>query len=227
MIDFLLDLVFPPKCLNCGDKSGRENICKDCFLKIPINKTLFCGKCFARIPASKKICHQNFPYLLGAAASYDEKAVKNLILALKFKFIKSAALPLGNLLANYFEKISTLKDEFAIIPIPLSRKRQRQRGFNQSELIADAFAAKTKIPLKKGILTKIKETKPQTETKSLNERLLNVQGCFRISAPEKLREKNIILIDDVTTSGATFLEAATVLKKAGVKKIIALAAARA
>ncbi|MGB9608923.1 MAG: ComF family protein, partial [Minisyncoccia bacterium] len=116
---------------------------------------------------------------------------------------------------------------FIVIPIPLSKQRLKTRGFNQSELIAKSFADFFKIPLKTDLLFRIKNSKPQSEIKDLNQRKLNVLNCFQIKNQELLKGKNIFLIDDVVTTGATIYEAVKVLKSAGAKKIIVLAISKA
>jgi len=225
--DRLLDLIFPPRCLSCQKNLGCGVICDDCLSKIKINQTLFCGKCGARLPQPKKICHKNFPYLLGAATNYENEIAKNLIHSLKFQYIKAAAQPLGNLLIQYTEALSLPLKNFIVIPIPLSKKRLRGRGFNQAELIAKIFAEHFELPPETNLLVRTKNAKPQSEIKNLKERLLNVKDCFAVINQESVASKNILLIDDVITSGATLLEATAALKNAGARKIIALAVAKA
>lgn len=226
-LDSLFNLIFPPLCLNCREIiENNAAICDGCLLKIALNQTLFCGKCGARLPDNKKVCHKDFSYLLGTAASYGDEILKNLIHGLKFQFVKSAARPLGQLLVQYTEKLGLPIGNFSVLPIPLSNRRLKERGFNQSELIANVFADHFQLPLETNCLARVKNTVPQSETRNLIERRENVKGCFSLVNDALIWNKNIILIDDVTTSGATLFEAATVLKNAGARKIIALAVAR-
>jgi ComF family protein len=227
-LEALFNLIFPSKCLACGKNlSNGGVICEECFSLVRINQTLFCGRCLARLPEAKRICHHDFPYTLGAAASYGDETVKKLIHALKFQYSKAAAKPLGNLLVDYVNQLNLNLKNFIVVPLPLSSQRLKKRGFNQSELIAKIFANRFLLQIQTGCLVRSKNSKPQSETKNLNERRENIKGCFGIKSPDMLGGKNIILIDDVTTSGATLLEAAEVLKSAGVKKIIALTVAKA
>ena len=237
MLSFLFDVLFPPICLNCRQsvKHG-ETVCDSCFSGIKISKTFFCGKCYARLPAEvstkaglatvKKICHQDFPYLLGAAADYQDTTVKHLVRNLKFGFIRSAARPLAFLLVHYAGNTNYPTTGFAVVPIPLSRARERQRGFNQSFLIAEIFANHFGLELNPDILIRNKNTKAQSEINNFAEKRGNVKNCFSVKRPDSVQGKNFILIDDVVTSGATFFEAAGALKRAGAKKIVALAAAK-
>ncbi len=227
-LDKLIDLIFPSNCLGCGKTMGSgAAICGECLTKINVNNTLFCGKCSARLAEGKRMCHLDFPYALGAATDYTDEIVKNLVHLLKFKYVKSAAEPLARLLVRYAENLRIPIAEYLVMPIPLSGRRSRERGFNQSELIAEIFAAHFGLLLETKNFLRTKNTKAQSETKNLSERSENVKNCFGIKNPELFRGKKIILIDDVTTSGATFLEAALALKSADAKKIIALAVARA
>jgi len=227
ILDSLLELLFPSVCISCSKKVEAGNvICSSCFLKIPLHDTLFCGRCNARLPGGRKICHADFPYLLGAASNYDG-AAKELVHQLKFRFIKSAARPLGELLANYTKKLPITLKNWLVVPLPLSPRRLRERGFNQSEEIAKIFAEKLNLLLVDGSLLRQKNSKPQSETKNAAERMENVSGCFSASNSDKVAGRSIILIDDVTTSGATFLEASRTLKSAGARRILALAATKA
>ena len=114
-----------------------------------------------------------------------------------------------------------------LIPIPLSKHRERERGWNQSELLAAALlkcGGGDFFEVRTDILTKIKNTESQTK-KNRAARLENLRDCFEIAHPEKISGRNIILLDDVTTTGATFEEAKKTLKKAGARKILAVAVA--
>lgn len=227
MLTWFLDLLFPPLCLNCRQsvKSG-EAVCDLCFSNIKIFKTFFCGKCRLRLAESKKICHQDFPYLLGAAADYQNETVKYLVQNLKFGFVRSAARPLASLLVMCAEIIGYPLTGFVVAPIPLSKMRGRQRGFNQSFLIAKIFAEHFNLELNPDMLAREKNTRPQSEIEDFEKKRENVKNCFSVKEPNSIQGKNIILIDDVVTSGATLFEAANALKRAGAKKIIAFAAAK-
>lgn len=228
ILDGLLDIIFPSYCVGCNIYiTGGKTICEKCFAGIKINSGFFCGRCSARLPVAKKICHPDFPYILGSASSYDDEKIKNLVRLLKFKYIKKSAEPLADLIVRYISATNLEIKNFTVVPIPLSRKRLRERGFNQAELIAAKIAEYFGLPLRTDILLRQKHTKPQSETKTLYERKNNVIGCFVINNSEKLLNGNILLIDDVTTSGATLLAAAEALKLCGARKIIALTAARA
>lgn len=224
----LLDIIFPALCLNCGvSLKPGETICDSCFTAIPVNSTFFCGSCRARLPYGKRVCHYDFPYLLGAASDYNNPAVKNLIHALKFNHIKRAAAPLAKLLTQYTDITKFSWVNRIVIPVPLGNKRYRSRGYNQAAEIAKLFAQNANLIYEEKCVARIRDTLPQTEANSAKERFQNVKDCFAISDPKKIRGKNVILIDDVVTSGATFTSAAETLKAAGARSILALAVAKA
>lgn len=232
MLNSLLDIFFPPLCLNCGAyvRSG-ETVCENCFRAVPLYASLFCGRCRARIPppaaGSRSRCHPSHPCVLGAAADYGSPAVKNLIHALKFSGVKRAAAPLAELIARYMKDIGFTPAAQIVVPVPLGKNRLRERGYNQAAEIARHVAKHFQLALEEALLIRTKNTKPQTELKSSRERAENVQDCFAAPQPEKVRGRRILLVDDVTTSGATFFAAAKALKAAGARSILALAAAKA
>lgn len=224
----LADIIFPPQCLVCEeDVLSAKIVCESCFLKININDTFFCGKCGSRMAMGKRLCHFDFPYILGAAGSYKNEVLKNLIKGLKFRSVKMAADPLSELLVRYAREIDFPWQNFLVIPMPLSRQRERRRGFNQSELIAERFAKNMGIPFENKILVRHKNSTPQSELKNWENREENVRNCFLVKSPEIIKSKNVILIDDVLTSGSTMLSAATALKEAGIKRLVALVLAKA
>ena len=223
----LIDIVFPPLCLNCGsDVSSGRIICGECFLRIKVNETLFCGRCGARMATGIKICHFDFPYFLGAVGSYKDVILRNLIWGLKFRSVKLAADPLSDLLYNYTNKINFPWKSFTVVPLPLSKRRERKRGFNQSELIAEKFAKKAELPFENKVLIRHRHSSPQSDLKKWESREENVQNCFSVVSPEKLAGKNVILVDDVTTSGSTLISATSALKEVGVRRLVALVIAK-
>lgn len=109
-----------------------------------------------------------------------------------------------------------------LIPIPMSEERRRERGFNQTEIMADRIHKQggSSLQLGHNLLIKTRHTRPQAELKRA-ERLVNLKEAFSVPAPESVRGRNVILIDDVSTTGATLREAADTLKKAGAREVIA------
>lgn len=226
-VDFISEILFPPRCLACGVSLKAGVICELCLEEIPRHKTLFCAHCGARLPAAKKICHRETDYLLGSAGPYDNTTLKLLIHNLKFRGVRHAAEPLADLLARYLVDVALNMNGYFLIPLPLSWQRRNERGFNQAEEIARRLAERLPLQMRNDILIRSRHTKPQTETTSAAERRENILGCFSVTKPGDVLHKDIILLDDVTTSGATLGEAARTLKTADARKIIGLTAAKA
>jgi ComF family protein len=164
---------------------------------------------------------------LGAATSYENPAIQSLVQALKFRRVKRAAHPLAGILIEYIASLGIIFDNSLVIPVPLSKPRLKGRGFNQAELIACPIAQAYGLTLNTGELIRARHAKPQSEMRNVAERRENIRGAFAVTPSTVIRGKKIVLIDDVTTSGATFLEAARALKAAGAGRIIALAVAKA
>lgn len=174
------------------------------------------------------------PYTLGAATDFKNDAIRALIHALKYGGRKDAAQPIGMLLASYARSLAhelpfPLR-EATVIPMPLHAKKERLRGYNQSRAIADAFAAALSDDapaVREGLLIRTKNTASQTKQENDRARRENMAGAFALAAPHSLHGKTVILLDDVTTSGATLAEAVRALRGAKPRFIFALTAAKA
>jgi ComF family protein len=231
---FLLDLIFPSRCVTCHHiLPTKKTLCDICRATIKVHSTFFCGSCRARLPVStlgsslhvlRSPCHPSFPYLLGAATDYDG-VTKELVHALKFRGIRDAAQELGGLIIGYGERVSLSFPEIVCVPIPLSRRRLYERGYNQAELIANVLGDAFHAPVLRA-LRRVRNTPPQSQIKGHKQRISNVLGSFTVVSGFVF-PRTVLLIDDVTTSGATLHEAALVLKAHGVRRVIALVAAKA
>jgi len=211
ILNKLLDLLFPPACIGC-DKKGMY----------------LCLECVENIDPPETKCGENIYPIF----SYKNRVVKKALWNLKYKGHTSIAEPLALFMYDkVLEELSDLEimEDFKnpiLIPIPLSKKRLRSRSFNQSEVIAreiykiDGSRTLGFIP---GILCKIKETESQMSMKNKGKRLRNLDGCFAVKG--EVGGKNIILIDDITTTGTTINEARKTLLDAGAKKVIAFTVA--
>ena len=229
--NLVLDILFPPICLSCEqnllEDEKADDLCDKCLSKITIHTTLFCSICKNRLPENKKICHKNNAYLLGAITDYNYE-IKNIIHYLKYKKWRRLSSVIKKILNQYLDKLN-LKNKtknYIIIPIPLHKNRLKERGFNQSEIISKIISEKLNLNIKNNILTRLKETKPQAELKNWEERKENLKNSFSINNSEEIKNKNIILIDDVYTSGSTINEAVKSLRGAGAKKIITFVVAK-
>jgi len=194
-----------------------------------------CPTCFRRLPEGRKTCHPENQFVLASPFNYSNPVARELIHTLKYGKLMAAAEPLASVLAEYLSaSISNFELEisnYIILPIPLHPRRERERGFNQALVLAELLKGKSEIlreiPILTGVLVRIKPTLSQTKRKGREGREENVRNCFGVLKPELISGKDIFLVDDVFTSGATMREAVRVLKSAGAGKITALAAARA
>ena len=200
ILNKILAALFPQKCLGC--KKENEILCPDCL---------------------GKISRPDTPYLKGVhiAGNYQDPVLKKALWLLKYKGVKQLAKPLAELIRErIWKKLET--EGWLIVPIPLSKKKLRHRGYNQAELIAREISSN----IITNVLFKKFHTKSQVEVKDREERLANIIGSFEIKSPETIRGKKIILIDDVRTTGATLSEAKKVLRSAGAKKVVGVVVAR-
>ncbi|OGI57134.1 hypothetical protein A3B85_03325 [Candidatus Nomurabacteria bacterium RIFCSPHIGHO2_02_FULL_37_13] len=209
----ILDLVFPTYCLSCS-KSGTF-LCVKCLLDSP--------------PAERESANWIFPIF-----DYRYPPIKKAVWFLKYKGKKLLASVFAEVVyGRILEELSDLSimenfTDIILIPIPLSSDRYRERGFNQAELICKELTKldnNVNFKLENNILIKIKDTKHQARIENRSERLKNIIDSFVVKNTEKIKNKNIILIDDVTTTGATLSEARKILKRAGARKIIAFTVA--
>jgi len=212
---FLLDLLFPKTCFGC-QKEGVY-LCQDCESILEISD----------IHKELKIEQLSDLYF---ALEYKKPLIKQLIQQFKYQpFVKDLSKPLSYLIINHFKLIEKNKNEFKdfiTIPVPLYIKRLKWRGFNQSEEIAKYISSFFEAPLISDVLVKNKKTLVQIEL-SENKRRNNLLGVFDCQNQQKIKNKNILLIDDIYTTGSTIKECAKVLKNAGAKKIIGVVIARA
>ncbi len=225
----LSNIVFPPLCIFCEipltEAEQRQNTCMRCMNKIPINSALYCADCGVRMSNNKKICHFNTPYMLAAATQYNNELVKQLIKKLKYGNVRATIQPIRALLIPYLRTIQPSLTSTVIIPIPLHPARLSTRGFNQAKLIADIASETLKLPSVDGLI-RLRNTPPQTTTPDFQHRAINMHQCFATKNPELLRGRDVLLVDDVHTSGATMTAAATALREHGVRHITALTIAR-
>lgn len=218
-----LDLLFPLRCVNCGIEGSL--ICSSCSQALPKMEPPVCqrcgislgegGICSACIGHPLTIDDIRSPFLF-------EGTIRRAIHQLKYRHLKAIAIPLGQLMAEFFHSRQLPGD--VLIPVPLHPKRLRERGYNQASLLAIEIGKLTGIPVVEGKLLRLRDTVYQARTTSAAERRNNVRDAF--GCPQRLRGDNILLIDDVCTTGATLDACATALKAAGAGSIRGLTAAR-
>ncbi|GAF71374.1 unnamed protein product, partial [marine sediment metagenome] len=188
--------------------------------------TYLCQVCFTRLDSQDKIEIEKNKYLnkIITATSYKDPFVRELIKKFKYNYIKELAKPLSQLLIKSMTQCwipGIPHNNTIVVPIPLYGTRMRKRGFNQAELIAKEIANHFNLCLETNILIRKISTEPQANIKDDKKRKANIKGVFKInpSSLNRIRDGNIILVDDVATTNATLSEAAKILKKSGAKEV--------
>jgi ComF family protein len=229
--DALSDLFFPPVCPFCDspDVDSGGGLCSDCVESIhkieepfcrqcglPLSEshaagTLFCGQCLTGSPAYHE-------------ARYGVRykgALREGLKRFKYGGALYATDALSDLLIDTFHK-HYKPDQFdLILPIPIHRKKLRERGFNQVIVLAENLSRHAGIPVDRTCLKKLLDTPPQASL-TRQERLGNLRGSFLVTRPGAIKNKRVLLVDDVATTGSTISEAARTVKKAGAARIDAL-----
>lgn len=229
-IDFFMDLIFPKFCLGCGAENSY--LCQSCSQTLKINHFPFCPMCknglVDFIRCSK---HKPCATFCLSPFSYDNNLIKNLLHKYKYEFIKDIGYDLANFMIESINKsklfsYSAIKlTGFLIVPVPLHKKRLVWRGFNQSEILARKISEKLNIEFAEA-LKRIKNTKPQIEMADEKQRQENIKDAFICENPLEIKNKIIILVDDMITTGATLEECAHVLKQNGAREVWALTVAK-
>ncbi|HEX6818604.1 MAG TPA: ComF family protein [Ktedonobacterales bacterium] len=231
----LLDLLFPPRCVSCG-ASGAV-LCSTCLASVRTPEPPICRRCGRSLAAAlptqaDRICRfcasgREIAHLDGRrAASVYEGAVRQAILALKFRGQRRVAHPLAELLLSCYYSEALVAD--LIVPIPLHDARRRQRGYDQARLIAQPLGARLRLPVRTDLLVRQRATRAQM-TLSRAERLSNVTDAFALPSPavaSVLAGKRVLLVDDVTTTGSTLDVAARALREANPASVWGLAVAQ-
>ncbi|MCK5081122.1 MAG: ComF family protein [Candidatus Moranbacteria bacterium] len=229
-----LDIVLPKHCLHCHKE--ETFLCPECLDLIKINSFQVCPLCQKSLTEYGEICRycRSFkPPIDGliTAANYDNPLVARLIRLFKYKFIDQLSDPLSKILIKAYQK-NKLAIPDLIIPVPLHPLRLRWRGFNQAELLAQNLAQNLlpgfPIKVNSEILTRVKYTLAQANLKKSEDRQQNVQDAFQIDlkALDKIKNRRILLIDDICTTGSTLMECGKQLRKLKPKTIQGVVVAR-
>jgi len=228
-------VIFPSQCLGCAEilNAGENRIfCPACQAKVNVISGAICSVCGINFPDSPSPghlcgdCLENKPFFSCARAvfSYDSFILEAIH---RFKYHRdfAAGETLASFMADFAFPDVNFSEYTMVMPVPLHIKKLRQRGFNQSLILAKAVGKKHKIPVDFSLLKRIRFTESQTGMNK-DERRKNIRGAFEITAGEKIAGQNIILVDDVFTTGATANECAKTLLKAKAEKVAVLTLAR-
>jgi len=201
MLKAAVNLIYPLFCSECGEKMlTNRGLCEACISRIEINA-------------------------FGPAACKYDDLVKRAIHRFKYGAAFSFLAPFKELITRFLDNTINLSEIDAIVPIPLHPVKARERGFNQARLLGVAVAKEYGVPVIDRSLVKVRRTRPQSNLNQAD-RTKNLKGAFGVRHPEDIKGKNILLIDDVYTTGATMDMAAKVLMKAGAAKVRPVALAK-
>jgi competence protein ComFC len=234
LLEAAVSLLYPPVCAICGGRvRAGEYLCDPCEAKAVRIVAPFCQKCsepFEGSITSSFICancaHRTI-YFDAAVSAYRGRGIVRRIIH-EFKYGRQ--IHLRHLVVRWLQ--AALDDERIrgsrfdiIVPVPLHATRQRERGFNQASLLAALLSAQTSIPCQP-VLERIRYTTTQTAL-DRSERMENLHNAFRLRRNADVRGLQVLLIDDVLTTGSTLNECARILKRAGALSVHAATAARA
>ncbi len=198
----VLDVLFPPKCAFCGKllRNGEEDVCAVCLRDLP------------GMGEKEKTCD----FLTGVTAPYSyEGLVRQALLRYKFQGVPARGAAFGRRIAE--DLLRRGMTDFDVITwVPLSRKRERKRGYDQARILAEAAAERLGVGAEP-LLRKVRDVPPQSRQTSPEARRANISGCYE--ALDGAAGKRILVIDDIVTTGSTLSECARVLMLAGAEKV--------
>lgn len=206
----LLDLIYKKRCYFC--KSS-----KDC--------VVMCHKCYDELNLNDKRARVIYKNVNIFCAGVYEKTMQKLIRGVKYHKQKELAFYQAKFMTEYFEKLNIKKD-FVVVPVPLYEKRRKERGYNHMELVGEEFCKLTNLKMNTELIKRIKNTKPQYKLKKF-ERLENLKNAFKINGKNFDKNLEILIIDDIFTTGSTFESMIDELNNNGFMNITCLATASA
>lgn len=228
----LSELIFPSnfKCIFCGkelDTKVSTCTCENCVKKLPFLTGHKCRKCGDKIDSMAEYCIICKDTKRHFDVAYSPFIYKNQISAsiIKFKFENAKYLfkPLSTYLAKCYYENNIVAD--IVVGVPMTEEKQKQRGYNQANELAKNLAKFVNLPYDELTLKKIKNTDRQVDLE-FEQRSKNVCDAFWVTDRKTFKGKDVLLVDDVLTTGATCDECAKALKKGGAKKVIVLTLAR-
>ena len=209
----LLDLIFPRSCLDCHSRLDSSKI--------------LCEKCHAELEFNQEIIQSDEHIFDCAYAVYDfNEIIQPLIHELKYNEMRNIAKFLGKQASKFILENPTFPKIDYIIPVPLHKVKKRSRGFNQAELLTKEISRNCNFTHLPKVMLRNRFTTTQTQLGRI-ERHKNVSAAFDLRKAKIIQGKNILLVDDVFTTGATVNSISNVLKSNGVSRIIVLTIARA
>ena len=228
-MNFLIELLFPRRCPVCDrpvDKMGRY-VCKKCRAELKYVEDSYCMKCGKSLKATDDEfcgdCKDASHIFDRGRALYEYETVKEAVYRFKYQGRREYAQFWGMELARVLgEEILSWRAD-AIIPVPLHKTREKQRGYNQAALIARELGKRLNIPVEEEFVGRIRQTLPQKNLKG-KERQNNLKNAFKIRQND-VKLNTVIVVDDIYTTGTTMDEIAGCLKRAGIREIYCISLA--
>jgi ComF family protein len=224
LLNNLLDFVFPPECLVCaGRLAGSEQYycdpCRDLADDLSFPVCPVCRNEITDVRIGCPACNGRNPVSAVWTCGTFDKFYRPVVHGIKYHGLIPLVSMMADILVSRMNEASRgLAD--LIVPVPLHWTRRRERGFNQSALLADELSAQLSMPVLRGVLRRVKRTRDQTGLNA-RERIANMQKAFRVVVPDDVIGKRVLLVDDVMTTGATLNEAANELRIAGCRNVFA------
>ncbi len=215
----LLDLFFPSFCLGCNKKG--EFFCWECLERAASSFSKKMG-IVRRSEANSVVFEEGEGELDGlvVAMNYEDVLVRRVLKTFKYAFVKDLSDKLAGVLSKAISE-AMAGEEVLVTYVPLHEKREKWRGFNQAEVLARGVAGEECI----GLLKRVKETESQAELRRV-ERFKNMKDAFEVTENIEVAGAKVVIVDDVSTTGATLAECAKVLKEAGAVEVIGLVLAK-
>ena len=218
----MLDLLMPLRCAVC-QREGRC-LCEGCEGALARLEKPYCSRCAE--PGTAPMCERcaaTPPAVDGIRAPYlFDGVVREMVYDLKYRNLRASAPELGQLLAGYHQTNPNYAD--VMVPVPLHKRAERERGYNQSKLLARELGKLTGTPMKSDIVRRTKNTPPQVSMKSYEERRENIERAFECVGD--VAGQSLLVVVDVVTTGSTMSSCASALKAAGARSVWGLALAR-
>lgn len=204
ILNFFLDLIFPIACQKC-DKEG-EWLCQNCFEELQ-----------SSLVNQVKLKKVKYFDKLWVVANYQQELLSGILHLFKYKYVEDVGIYLSRIAVDFLKDKDDYRFDY-VVPVPLSRKRKLTRGYNQSEIIAQHISQELGWPLNTtGLIRKI-HTHTQVGLDS-RQRLKNVRNIFLVNNQINFKDKKILLVDDVITTGATMRECAKILRSSGAQEV--------
>lgn len=227
MLEKLINIFYPLKCPICGKVlSGKRKVCRQCEKNVKIIREPKCQKCGKTLNSDEKIfckdCNEKHRHFDKAVAVFEHQGeIRESIYRFKYGNARTYAQYYAETAVKLYGKLLKEWKIDAIVPVPIHKERELKRGYNQALVFAESLAKYVKLPLERKLIIRTKKTMPQKELEG-NMRYLNLKDAFAVDTDRMKGISNILLVDDIFTTGSTVDACSAILKKAGARKVYVL-----